>query len=1231
MLRNDVDVVGSMILGLEGARNEKEIESRTRAMLARSLNVGNVVAFVGAGVSKAYDYPDWSEFTQSVARYTLKNLRGEISADSRVLLESFVKGGKAKSRRGSGQLRHDLARLHRNPLILGLCCEIAESTGPDNARRFRGRLSELAATRKHRRPIHPARDPLRILLEDLRIRRFLTTNYDEEIERAFCRVMGCEPDGLGLKEDPPARVASSADGAASAGEELHDAVRPLARSLPLGPMQPEELVQFSVGAPGFERGVFHLHGSIRDVDSMVVTERDYRRVYIQGGPLQRSFREALNLVFASNAVLFLGVGMSESDLLSPLRQFVAERENDGRERPLFALMPREGNAASRGEFRRFLYDRFGVKALYYPFQPDDRRNDLGDRTGFLCDALRDLAQGWTRWWKDWQQKPAVREPRFHRSRLNPAVMLHHPVIPSSQNFPDGRDMKRIGDELQGHRAVLLVGRAGTGKGSIAQRLVEMGVPGKHYRKRFFATMRFNNDFLSIVEAAAGHFGGVAQEESAAPIPRLREVLKQSCHLLVIGGVERLLSPAPLETQLAPENEDAMRWSLPLGLPMTGDVGDFFELVNDIARSGPSSVVLTSSMVPIGIDRILVKHVVLEGVEIGSVHAKVAGSLSRSAEAGRGIEELHDALRGHAYAIHVTAMTLKRITSKSGARHWLERLVARLGAVDLSRRPELTVSAALQQFLSGESPVNRERCLGVLQRVALFTTPVDGGTVLAGIPEGARSERAVNGLLNKLVAARLLIPIGEPASNEKRRYTAHSVVRGIVLEMLGCGSADVGEVHRLDLSTYATRCPEIHFGHESGHALTTRSVDALLYRLEHDGKLTGQARRRQLRGAFGILRSRFTATSVGRLAHMREESWGGCQRTHYDSYQGRLIRVLNGVRRASRGRLWSAYREERKGIQSRDGILYADELAWLYNEMALVAYCQGDVHDSYALFRLGQDVNVFSERRSHGQRWVHSELCLGMVQLERARFARARFHLQNAVVRGMRLRDTDLAASARGYLGLLEHLSGNFDRARDLYRTAIDSLQSLGNSRGVALFSMHAGDLKRKMGLFDEGRSAIRGAMAAAQEGRHIDLVQTIRVAEAVMLLKDESNVSPIQRRCEQAAKLLAGTIEFAHRVGIPKLEAGASLVLGQVHLIEGNLDEARRLAIRCLGLSCARGLRLRQTAGLVLLGRVANSRGDWAAAKGIFECAMRMAERQNYQLQIELAQRELLAVRRRIQ
>src|SRR5574337_473399 len=61
-----VSLLGVHKLPIDDLKDDADIQRSTRQMMARALNIGHVVAFVGAGVSKAYGYPDWKELVSQL-------------------------------------------------------------------------------------------------------------------------------------------------------------------------------------------------------------------------------------------------------------------------------------------------------------------------------------------------------------------------------------------------------------------------------------------------------------------------------------------------------------------------------------------------------------------------------------------------------------------------------------------------------------------------------------------------------------------------------------------------------------------------------------------------------------------------------------------------------------------------------------------------------------------------------------------------------------------------------------------------------------------------------------------------------------------------------------------------------------------------------------------------------------------------------------------------------------
>jgi tetratricopeptide (TPR) repeat protein len=1327
--RTRIPHVGIHQVGFDGA-NDEEFAWRTEQMLSRSLNTRTVIAVVGSGISMAYaGQPSWDSLIKTIVRYTLA--KGDPSPEDTVALREIQKrpAGKVfvdrhvlgvinKHRSGGDSLSEEqrrsfkrflrsavvddkspspLARVDRFLMLTDLCDEIFSRLGEEQRGDFRQFIAgEVcpSGVGSHARPNfdrHPTPnsskyDPLRLIISRLKVRRFLTTNYDPLIENMLFSELNAEvvehrgPGSHWPSREQPARI--------------------IARSLSYSPGIAEELVQFAAAAPGYEHGVFHLHGTAWQRDSMVLTERDYQRVYLSEDPDHRAFRDALEVAFAGNPILFLGMGMEEADLLRPLRQFVTEESRGGYERPLFALLPNLYYSTDGREMQQYLYTRYGVKTLFYPVDsiPDVPSGDL--ITARFCDAVDRLATGWTEWWDGWQQKPAIRKPQFRRLPNDNRVMVRHYVDAENQEFTTP-DCARVLAALPPKAGALLVwGQAGTGKATLGQDLVQTPECSQRYDRRYFATAHFTNDFLSIIDAASSFFLGrkdTARLRRLDPLSRLKAALASGCHLMVVGGLERLLLTTALQAGdyrddgffHEDSNSEARRSSSArakggafhreesgshadypplIGRPLTSEIRDFLRLVRDHANAevnsrtrttgkAESSIVLTTSVVPIDLlfnlpdglarhgpathgtgdaepQRSHVGLIELLGVDKSALNDNRFAGIPEQTR-----QRLHFSLRGHAYALAMVGTVLQPM-KQANRRSWVDTLIRELSALDWTRRPmkaaELAISELLRRAAREDSARSnpsasarltaRARYEFLLQRAALFTTPVTADAIFCTLPSGWTT----SGVKKRLITLRrlqLLLRV-DYENDPGWRTTAHTIVRNSVLQRMGASQDAPGEPHRFDLAGWSNETPNGLFGADRGHGLTAQSVDAVLDALEADKRPRPTSERKHLiRAAFGLIRSRWTATAIPRLAALPAEPTIRLPRPHFDAYQRRLARLLNAVRAtAVRGQLWSPENAGRRtddlwqtGTEDwssiekpKEGILYADELAWLYNEMGLVAFCAGLQADAYALYRAGQHVNAIAERGSCGPRWCESEISLGLVHLERGRLNRAKLHFEYALRGARALGAPNLVARAEGHLALVHHILGNYDHAGYLYDRAIPALRAEENHRGTSIFLRHRADLRRKLYRLTEAATDLRESVAAAESGYHSDLLHYAHIAQA-NLRRATGEVVPIEE--------LSTAIDFARKIGIPKMEWDAQIIQANLALGHAEYEMAGRLAIKVLARASSLGLDLRLTGSLILFAQVTKARGHKHAADSLLDSAIQLAERHGNQLQLENARR----------
>lgn len=383
--------------------------------LYRALNIGNLIGFIGSGVTVAYGRPSWHELVDMAYIYVDKHFNGEPPEggnDRPPTGHAFFKAIRLNADNvdkddavfGLGELWRALERFHvenrKRPqpdgeklkIALEMCENLSRAMDLYAARI--GKRRYYAAGLRHAlcekisgtAPLS-TEDPLAEIYQRLGISRFLTVNYDIEIERfLYDRAgFGTPPlDGNGFTKLPSMRAPQPPDDKFNPIWEKNSSSRidslfsehptHLTSTDNLGrSVQTVRLVESSLGdlltfatcRRPHEAQVFHLHGRLDDPRSLMLTEGDYQRVYVNSGLIHRTFEETLNTLFLGNDVLFIGLGMNEADLLRPLRQFVVtDRLADVEARRIFALLPFSGESEAIAQSLD-LKVRYGVQTLFF--------------------------------------------------------------------------------------------------------------------------------------------------------------------------------------------------------------------------------------------------------------------------------------------------------------------------------------------------------------------------------------------------------------------------------------------------------------------------------------------------------------------------------------------------------------------------------------------------------------------------------------------------------------------------------------------------------------------------------------------------------------------------------------------------------------------------------------------------------------------------------------------------
>ncbi len=213
-------------------------------------------------------------------------------------------------------------------------------------------LDDIAGSRHFSKKLHKilksvfgvrntgSRDPyyLHILYHNMGARRFLTLNFDMEIERFLTSVYHSEADERELRSDIAFRKRlksrlKSRRGSPTGGsfETIDNACHdPKAHAL---------LLAAAIDRWHHDSFVAHLHGRIDSPASLVLADAGYRTRYHLSGDDLIDARQAQSLALTSAPLLFVGTALDEKEVLDPLRKLAAAMETRAYARTLIALLP----------------------------------------------------------------------------------------------------------------------------------------------------------------------------------------------------------------------------------------------------------------------------------------------------------------------------------------------------------------------------------------------------------------------------------------------------------------------------------------------------------------------------------------------------------------------------------------------------------------------------------------------------------------------------------------------------------------------------------------------------------------------------------------------------------------------------------------------------------------------------------------------------------------------------
>jgi|GEM_PF-922884 len=1144
-------------------------EQRSRSLLLRVLEQKTTIAFLGAGVSQPFGYPTWKGLGLAVLSQTLMTLKKLDNTDSRVRgcidYLTFLKQG--------------IRKLGKNPdapalmFMIGACKRSLQLAGGDLVDSvYYSQFGQRFAA-----PQYPENANVLTALLDLPVFRFVTTNYDWEIEKALAK--------------DKKRAVSEADfgrGVKASSEKFRGRLSITQRREDL-----DRLALFALGrAGGNDNMVFHCHGRFDDPELIVATEADYQHWYLSNDEdASTAFQQNIELLLQSNPLLFIGYSLRDDDLLRPLRQLglldPARRDT----RPLFALLECSQRNPERDLYNYdVLFERYGLHVIPY------RRE--GDQTESLRAALQELGKDLGEAHQKWSEKPFLKRPsglaklpaRYCEIQTPTAV----PVKP----------LASLMEEIRQPGVVVLLGPSGSGKSHYALKLSEEG----GFSGVYYWNAHYGNEAITALDHALAYFDPERTIKGTRH-QRIRRCLREQRFLLILDGCERLLRKT--------ENQGE-------GTTYSITFRRLLEIFTD--PNNLSTVVLATRLWPVELDslrrqedgRQIVRCLKLSRIEADDL-AEIGPFANLLAEgrdqARREISALCSLLRGHNYGLFLAETYLDACKDDPfAALQFLNRSLA-----DRHRDERLQVMVDLQvQRVDAKQDGKSARAL--LERLTLFLGPVTRKTIEICFKDVcAGTILSCDCLREELIAAGLLFrmhPPGSRSEGEPETYTVHCTARTALLRSqrsaptdplpaFGLSGCTCG---RLGVNPDRAREPQIRKVFEriiesAEWLLKTEAGTAV----SKDNFNQAQA---YCRDAFSLVRSCMEANTAPR--------W--CTYDEYLQFPLAVATLAKQIARAAPTLACWTYCEHPDAYElaeRENATLYSAELAWLYNDIALALSGSGSIHDSCALWEQAYEISRLIEHPKEGGGF-HLEVLLSLTYtfVEMGRLSAAARQLDDAERLLRSFPDDDFAARILGLRGLMLHLRGDLQGADDLYDRCLKLLRPGVNLRAQSIFLKHKADVKITTLELDEADLLIRNSRALAESGVFPELVANARISEGHRLTRKGEAV---KARLEYTAVL-----REARRIGFRKLEVRALTALARLALDQKDADGARDLAMRALILANEFGLGLRQSHALVVLGLATLEMGKSELGIAYLRTAKVLADDQEYWSRSREAENKLL-------
>ncbi|MEM7244184.1 MAG: SIR2 family protein [Acidobacteriota bacterium] len=1270
---NDADLSGELRKG------KPPSEDRAQELLIRALASESLVAFVGAGLSRCLGYPGWAEAPELVAQRCLENARQRDDTGSVRRLQDLVDQvrGLSSVSEPSGAdpiLAFDAIWSEHEDIAQ------ARETGEDPRRRPREAIQEVLRSRaaewrqkssKHCKSCTSPKNPYDSLV-NLPIRRFLTTNWDLELEEALRR-------GRGIEANEPAEL-------------------PMGLKVRRSFTQARECLfehgLFSTAQLSTDLDlIFHCHGRVGDPDTLIAGTDDYQRWYLRGpSGVKTHLHLVMESVLRSNPILFLGYGLGDEDLLTPLR-ILGATAGDLAHGRLFQLerSRTKDSAEDEGYQKRRVrnWTRYGVITI--PLHVADASHEQADVTknererwaeaydARLSELLSDVHRGRS----EWKQLPPVRRPGNGGENLS-LYREEWSEEPASELMPlFDRELERWLRGGEGTTLILLEGPEGSWNKWMthqAMRRVEDFPSGSIP----WGVVDFEHvlDTVSVMDHVLHWLGD--GKPLAPRDERLADVLQREKRLLVFNGFGRLLHRHPFGNRLQAEPSEASRPAVGNVFPL--DVRMLTNVLLAATRRGQKSLVLVTGHDLGGVRDVIVElqdeAETREATEsgVGFVRPLLVRAEEQSCpastwtdffdEEGPWLGQLLSLVDGNRGLILAARHLLRQALDDTLARDALEQSGIVIHSLeDLCRllaepRHEPTgwllhhglEILAAQALREGNESIaeSRARLHRLVKRLAQFGRPLSGEILdvcltadlskaeakawrIAGDAEPSRRARVVEVLRQSRLLRGLM-----PGSSE-----LHVLERGYRDYVLQCHLRNVRR----------RRSPAGVSGLLSGLSLASPSScveGTLLFGLaqslqEQAGLLIENPGRRcdklrvaadgspveLLRSCFSLIRDRMPALSVAGWLEDEGDDAGSSdavrtrlKRDLSGSAHGRyvqlLLRTLQLTQEIAGVRQWlvapfedlpCAYSVDGDDMESSEMPLTLGDLSWLHNELGLTFYIHGRFREAHWVWLTAREVARAIDR-DHPRRThlAQAEFQLALSHINLGQLALAERRL--ADVAAMSTCDQDSVFRCNGLVGRIHHLQGRFDDADACYSQAIRAMKST-SPRATCFFKVYEGHLACSRGDHGRALACFHEAASIAKEQRLVhQVVESYRGLARVHRYRDDWDLA-------------------AHYLALARSPAEEHLFLASLVEIDveecwlalhaSDVDRAKKAAFDSLHGANRHCPGLQQTRALRAIGKVMGEHRG--VSRAYLEQALSLATAQRYWILAQRLERELVDLR----